>query len=217
MTIEATEAQVMTEREATQLTEKIRITAHNYADARQKLTEYVAQAKAGSAHIALGKASWQAYLSEVLGEEPMRLARDVRPEMARLLSDQDLSTRAIGTLLGVHKDTVRNDLKATGENSPVDKPRVSHGLDGKTRTHQPAIRNDPKPDEEEAEPAKPKRTPLPDQFFNATYDLGRNMDRLKKLIEDDRFPANKEKITLKHKSDLLRLADALSGVLQAMN
>ena len=41
MTIESTEQQVMTEREASQLTEKIRITAHNYADARQKLAQYV--------------------------------------------------------------------------------------------------------------------------------------------------------------------------------
>lgn len=149
MTIEATEQQVMTEREASQLTEKIRITAHNYADARQKLAQYVAQAKAGSAHVVLGFDSWQAYLAATLGDEPMRLARDERPDMVRMLTEEGMSTRATAAVLGIDPKTARNDLQSTGDNSPVDKPRTSHGLDGKTRTHQPVVRNDPKPDEEQ--------------------------------------------------------------------
>lgn len=214
--------QTMSERDATQLTEKIRITAHNYADARQKLQAYVAEAKAGNAHLALGYASWTAYLSEVLGEEPMRLARGERQEMVQMLSAEGMSTRAIAPIVGADHVTVSRDLgrvanatpapalsdepgpivKLTGANSAA----TVTGLDGKSYT-----RPEPEP------MAAPKRPPLPDQFFNTIYDLTRNMDRLKKLTEDDRYPANKEKVALKHESDLQRLAATLAEVLQTMN
>lgn len=169
MTIEATEQQVMTEREASQLTEKIRITAHNYADARQKLAQYVAQAKAGNAHLALGYASWTAYLSEVLGEEPMRLARGERQEMVQMLSAEGMSSRAIAPIVGTTDRTVRHDL-AGGKNFPPDSAEVlststdphgdehradttvalkaTVGMDGKTY-QRPVVRNDPKPDDEQ--------------------------------------------------------------------
>src|SRR5699024_1751755 len=77
----ATTDYVMSESDARRLTEKIRITAHTYAEAREKLIGYVEEAKQGSAHLALGYASWTAYLSEVLGEEPMRLAADEKREV----------------------------------------------------------------------------------------------------------------------------------------
>lgn len=200
--------QHMSERDATQLTEKIRITAHNYADARQKLQGYVAEAKAGNAHLALGYASWTAYLADVLGEEPMRLARGERQEMVQMLSAEGMSTRAIAPIVGASQKTVARDV-ATESFDSVEPPSVT-GVNGKTYT-----RPDPQP--EPAAPQTPKRPPLPEQFFNTIYDLTRNLDRLKKLTEDDRYPANKEKVALKHESDLQRLAATLAEVLQTMN
>lgn len=206
--------QCMTEREATQLTEKIRLTAHNYADARSKLQRYVAQAKEGNAHLALGYASWTAYLSEVLGEEPMRLARGERQEMVQMLSAEGMSTRAIAPIVGVHHDTVASDIKAASVGFPTDQmPRPVESMDGITRTFQPR----PEPTAELAEPPKPKRPPLPEQFFNATYDLGKNVERLKRLIEDDRFPQNREKVAAKHRNDLQRTADVLADILRSIN
>lgn len=198
----------LTEPQARKLTEKIRITAHNYADARQKLQQYVAEAKAGNAHLALGYASWTAYLSEVLGEEPMRLARGERQEMVQMLSAEGMSTRAIAPIVGASFKTVARDIEPSVSND-TDGPRTVESMDGITRTFQPRTEPQPEP--------MPKRAPLPEQFFNTIYDLTRNIDRLKKLTEDDRYPANKEKVALKHESDLLRLAATLAEVLQTMN
>lgn len=218
--------QWMSERDATQLTEKIRITAHNYADARQKLQQYVAEAKAGNAHLALGYASWTAYLSEVLGEEPMRLARGERQEMVQMLSAEGMSTRAIAPIVGVHHDTVASDIRTVG--NPTVEAEPITGVNGKTygRSLDEQIERRP-PNREAVDDLKaemvatleprPKRPPLPEQFFNTIYDLTRNLDRLKKLTEDDRYPANKEKVALKHESDLQRLAATLAEVLQTMN
>lgn len=103
---------VMDEAAARRLTEKIRITAHTYAEARDKLIGYVEEAKNGNAHIALGYASWTGYLSEVLGEEPMRLARDERREVVALLSAEGMSTRDIAPIVGVSHDTVHKDIQA---------------------------------------------------------------------------------------------------------
>lgn len=66
---------------------------------------------------------------------------------------------------------------------------------------------------EPKEPQKPRRNPLPDQFFKAIYDLQKNIERVERLIEDDRFQQNKEQIALRHKSDLLRSAELLEELL----
>lgn len=206
--------QCMTEREATQLTEKIRLTAHNYADARSKLQRYVAQAKEGNAHLALGYASWTAYLSEVLGEEPMRLARGERQEMVQMLSAEGMSTRAIAPIVGASHMQVARDIHPSVTNVTDQKePRPVESMDGIIRTFQPR----PEPTAEPTEPPRPKRPPLPEQFFNATYDLGKNVERLKRLIEDDRFPQNREKVAAKHRNDLQRTADVLAGILRSIN
>lgn len=136
----------MNEGDARRLTERIRITAHNYAEAKAQLIALVQEAKEGRAHEALGYASWQAYLSDTLGDEPMRLARDERREMVQVLTAEGMSTRAIAPIVGVHHDTVYRDQKSSVGNQTVAAPRVSHGLDGKTRTHNP--RTDTKDNEE---------------------------------------------------------------------
>ena len=228
------EKQVMSEREARRVTERIRIVAHNYTEAKAKLIELVQQAKDGSAHEALGYPSWTAYLAETLGDEPMRLARDERQEMVKVLSAEGMSTRAIAPIVGASHMTVQNDrdsgvknftpapksdaeLLAGAEWSPEaveDEPRFTDepgrvqpvtgtitGMDGKTYT-----RPQPK------EPAD-RRPPLPEQIFNAVYDLGKVVDRLERLVEDDRFNRIKEEVASKHESDLNRNVDALHGII----
>lgn len=108
----AVEQYVMTEAEAHQVTEDIRHNAKSFTEYRARMMQAVERAKAGSAHVALGYRSWTEYLSEVLGEEPMRLARAERQDMVRMLSDEGMSTRAIAPIVGVHHDTVAEDRKA---------------------------------------------------------------------------------------------------------
>ena len=124
---------VMDPTEALRLTERIRLTATTFVESRDKLMALVAEAKDGNAHIALGFASWTDYLSEVLGEEPLRLARDDRRELVSALAAEGMSTRAIAPIVGASHQTVANDLEAPVKNlTPA--PRSITGRDGKAYT-----------------------------------------------------------------------------------
>lgn len=115
--------------DARRLTERIRIAAANYTDAKAKVLALVDEAKAGQAHVALGYKSWTAYLSDVLSDEPLRLARDERRELVEHLADQGMSNRAIAPIVGVSHVTVQTDLDAGGQKSTT---RTTTGLDGST-------------------------------------------------------------------------------------
>lgn len=134
---------------ARRLTERIRLAATNYTDAKAKVLALVDEAKAGNAHLALGYKSWTAYLSDVLSDEPLRLARDDRAELSRDLADRGMSTRAIAPIVGADHVTVSRDIakstvaKATVDPSPT--TRTTEGRDGKTRTYASAGRFNPRP------------------------------------------------------------------------
>lgn len=192
----------LTEQEATRLTERIRLTAHNYSEARAKLQELVSEAKEGNAHLALGYASWTAYLSEVLGEEPMRLARSERQEMVQLLSSEGMSTRAIAPIVGAHHDTVASDLKSAPVGNPT--PTPVQGMDGKAYT---------KP---ESQPAAPKRRPITDQSSEAGWELAKTVEKLERIITDDRFPANREQVSNNLKQHLINSIQTLETLLNTL-
>ncbi len=81
---------------------------------------------------ALGYDSWQAY---VVGEYggPLRLGRPERQQAVAEMRAEGMSTRAIGSALGVDHRTVGHDLEG-GEYSP---PAPVTGLDGRTYTIRP--------------------------------------------------------------------------------
>lgn len=121
----STIAPTLTRDEARELTDQI-ITA------LQKLVPLVKQAYAGRADKALGYASWHEYCASELGG--LRLPLADRPAAVAKLREAGMSTRAIGSAIGVDAKTVRNDLdaiaEATGEKSPVGTVR---SLDGRER------------------------------------------------------------------------------------
>lgn len=147
---------------ARRLTERIRLIAQNVADNVTKLRELVQEAKDSEVHRALGFSSWTAYIQDVFGDEPLRLARDVRRELVAELSAQGMSTRAIAPILGVDHKTVHNDIVRTVESStvtevlPVDSttgevlpaPRTVTGLDGREITIPPKKEREPDPSKE---------------------------------------------------------------------
>ena len=207
----------MTEDDARRLTERIRLTAHTFAESRTKLIELVEEAKAGNAHAALGYASWTAYLSDVLGDEPLRLARDDRREMVAILSSEGMSTRAIAPIVGVSQATVAREVRAPESNdSPVT------GMDGKTYAPKPdVIRVDTNTGEvldaaTVSAPRNPPRRALTDQFFDAVYDLTKIAERIARLGEDDRFSQNADKVAAKHRNDLVQARDAVQGVINRL-
>lgn len=67
-------------------------------------------------------------------------------------------------------------------------------------------------------PAKRKnpRPSLPDSFWRATYDLKKRAESVTRLAADDRFKKNKDQIADVNLSDLIRVRDALNGVIQQL-
>lgn len=134
---------------ARRLTERIRLAATNFTEAKAKVLSLVDEAKAGNAHLALGYKSWTAYLSDVLSDEPLRLARDERAELSRELADRGMSTRAIAPIVGADHVTVSRDLAkptvADATVAPAPTTRTTEGRDGKTRTYASAGRINPRP------------------------------------------------------------------------
>lgn len=196
--------QQMTEREAHRLTEDIRITARNLMDAKERLLDLVRRAKECDVHVFLGYASWQAYLADTLGDEPMRLARDDRRDMVRILTDEGMSTRAIAPIVGTSHVTVSNDLGATVKNFTAAEPRASHGLDGKTRVHQP--RPEPASDHEPVEPSNP-----PERDVKKELDIINDIRLYLKAIGSSRQIAN---LTPKGKQHIIDAATELINQLQ---
>lgn len=129
---------------ARRLTERIRLTAQTFAESRDRLMELVGEAKAGNAHLALGYDSWTAYLADVLGEEPLRLARDDRRELVGALSAEGMSTRAIAPIVGVNHSTVVRDLP-TGANAPVGRVMSRDGRERPSRAQPRQIEAAPEP------------------------------------------------------------------------
>lgn len=214
---------------ARRLTERIRITAHNARDNLTKLRDLVDEAQHGQAHLALGYASWTAYLSDVLGDEPLRLARDQRQELVGYLAGEGMSTRAIAPIVGVSQKTVVKDAQVIPQVSPAPAPKVNTttgevsddfepeptplvppakvtGLDGKQYT-----RPVPAP-----EPKAPPRRALTAQFFDATYDLGKAIERVARLADDDRLPQNADQVAARHRNDLIRYRDLLQEVIDQL-
>lgn len=195
----------MSEQEAQKLTERIRLTAHNYTEARAKLQDLVAEAKEGNAHLALGYASWTAYLSEVLGEEPMRLARSERQEMVQLLSSEGMSTRAIAPIVGASQMQVVRDIATETKVSVA--PIV--GVNGKTYAR-------PEPQPEPVAAPAPKRRPLTDQSSEAGWELAKSVEKVERIITDDRFPANRAQVTNHLKQHLINSIQTLETLLNTL-
>jgi hypothetical protein len=192
--------------DARRLTERIRLIAGNVADNVEKLRDLVEQARVGEAHAALGYASWTAYLLDVFGDEPLRLAGDVRRELSAELAEQGMSTRAIGGVLGVSDITVRRDIAATATYDAVDPAtaevdealREIVGLNGKNYT---------------TPVQKQNRRALPDVAKDAGWDIRKAAERLDRIRDDDRYSRNKEEVAALLRSHLLFTIETCQGLL----
>lgn len=63
---------------------------------------------------------------------------------------------------------------------------------------------------------KQRKHPLPDSFWRATFDLKKRAESVVRLAADDRFKKNKDQIADVNLSDLIRVRDALTGVIQQL-
>lgn len=89
----------------------------------------------GRVWIALGYSSWTEYCDRELGSNNLHVPREVRQEVVLSMRARGMSTRSIGSALGVSRETVRKDVATSGDNklSPVT------GTDGKTYPRQESL------------------------------------------------------------------------------
>ena len=148
---------------ATRLDTRIRLMAGTVRDNLIKLGELVDEAKTGQIHVALGFASWTAYLADALGGQ-LDLDTGSRRAVVELLAGEGMSQRAIATAVGVSQKTVDRDLDHV---SHGDSREPVTGLDGKcyfprlTRELDPPPEPDPEPEPE-----------ADDEFINAVLEYG---------------------------------------------
>ncbi len=203
----------MTEDAARRLTERIRIAATNYTEAKAKVLALVDEAKSGSAHVALGYKSWTAYLSDVLSDEPLRLARDERRELVTRLAGEGMSTRAIAPIVGVSHQAVANDIEAstvkklTVDERPAAVVRTTTGLDGRERTSVTAGQVKP----------QPRRRALNDAARDAGWELTKAVERVERIATDDRFAANKTEVATHLRSHLNNALEVCHDLLERIN
>ncbi|HET6915312.1 MAG TPA: helix-turn-helix domain-containing protein [Acidimicrobiales bacterium] len=92
---------------------------------RQSLTtswDLLVEAYQRRAWAALGYESWDAYTDAELGETRLRLPREQRREVVASMTEAGMSTRAIGSALGVDPMTVSRDRSAGVAKATPDEP-----------------------------------------------------------------------------------------------
>ncbi len=174
-------------------------------DTRESLLEVVVEAKASDDHLAFGYASWPAYVAGEFAAMLADLNRDDRRLAALALAETGMSSRAIAPLVGVSDRQVRTDVQVGGHFPPDDDATVPHrgtpavtGLDGK-RYERPATRT-------------PRRSSLPDAAWKAFYELQKAIDRVERIVSDERFAQHREAVQRQHAADLARMNKTLWAV-----
>lgn len=224
---------VMGADEAQKITERIRLTLDTASRSLDRLAALVTDAYQRRADLALGYGSWQEYADAEFAEQTRDLSAPIRRELVGYLSASGMSTRAIAPAVGVSPRQAAYDKASgvqslhtsepdpttlatvnmtTGEivepapaaSTPPPTPKPVTGLDGKTYTR-------PEP-----RAARPTRRPLPDVFADALHELDKRADALAALIDDDRFPANRDTIRLRCLAQANKTARTLAGVQAAL-
>ena len=123
---------VLTDSDAEDFDARFQVALGTYAEARQELIDCVEFVRNTDIAERMGFKSRGDYIAAGVAGLNVKWAVEDRRSLVELMAPT-MSTRQVGNALGVHKDTVRGDMKATGENSPVE--RKVESSDGKTRTY----------------------------------------------------------------------------------
>jgi hypothetical protein len=167
--------------------DRIKLLLTSITEQANKLQAILDEARTNEDHLALGYASWTAYIAGEYAGLLAELTRANRREVVGSLTSAGMPTRAIAEIVDVDHSTVVRDQKQVVHPAPP--AREDHvdrhvtGMDGKSY----AV-----PSKPVVEPSKPRRGSLPDSYWNALYDLDKAARRLARLHADDRFMANRK-------------------------
>jgi hypothetical protein len=167
--------------DASRRRDAIKLLLGSIAETTEKLADLIEAARDGEDHVVLGFASWTAYVAAEFSGLLTGLGTAERRVAVHALSVSGMPTRAIAEVAGVDHSTVVRDQKQVVQDAPPADRKVA-GRDGKTYT---AVQPERKP---------PRRSPLPDSYRRATWELRKSIERLEKLHADDRFQANRKEL-----------------------
>jgi len=113
--------------DAQRLDQRIRLMANSIGESLSKLYGLIEEAKAGQIHMALGYASWTAYIAEACRIN-VRIDRDQRREIVGWLSGQGMAQRSIAEVIGASVATVNADLQGVQNRTPDEPAEVEDHL-----------------------------------------------------------------------------------------
>lgn len=169
---------VLTKMEALQLVEELRQLATTYAKTKAAIREKLDYARSTNAWEQIeGCNSYGDFIAHTFSGIPIKWDRDDRRELAEDMAfheDGGMSTRQIGTALGVDKRTVGRDL--SGAFAP-DEPRKVQSSDGITRTY----RTKPKDEWPVVPPAEPEEREMTATLAHRTpFEVGQKLEYRKR-------------------------------------
>jgi DNA-binding transcriptional regulator YhcF (GntR family) len=194
--------------EARKLTTQIKKDLTAGADSAEKMNksleeaaDLMAEAYGKKVWISLDHESWEAYVGAELGEVRVRLERGMRQSLVYRMAQKELSTRAVGAILGVDQKTVSNDLRQM--------QRDGYTLPDKVQTRKGTTAK-------KAAPRKAKVKPIADRFTAAIEKLDGPVGDLVALTVEDGFEAAAGEVAKRHRADVARMIDSLRGVQERM-
>ncbi len=201
---------------------RLRFAAREFDRKWELLESAITDAKTHAIHTALGFKSWPDYIADVASREMPNVSRSVeqRRQVVALLAGEGMSQRAIADAVGVSHPTVIRDraaIEAEAEQVVHDvppEPATVTGRDGKSYPAKPTP-SDPKP---------PRREAITDAFRRLTRNAGSLERAIGRLVADDRLRRNRQSLGGQpspsgsggHLDDLIRLRDALDGLIEQM-
>ncbi len=134
-------------------------------------------------------------------EAQVRPLAKLLPQPEATQQERDIAEREV---LAAWNETVR-----TAPLDPAGQPKVTaKHVEATVERHTEAP-----PANEQVADRKPARRPITDAFLDASLDAVKAVERLERLVRDDRYPRNAEQVARMCRGDLLRAADLLAAVL----
>lgn len=212
---------IFTPTESERHTERTRLVATNYMEAREKLAELIAEGRRRQVWVGMKMRSLEEWLSATFSDTPlMRLSRDERKVIVADLAEQGMSSTAIAPVVGATDRTVRRDIES--RTNVRDEPRVVKSIDGVERTFQPRPAPEPVTVDHDTgeitqpEPRKRPRRPIHETARTAAMNLREAADRLGIEVHDDRFPAIAEELAPQLRNQLAYVIETCQGYLDEL-
>lgn len=198
--------------------ERIRLRLDAIADNFTAVMPMIREAIEKRDDIALGYRSISEYVADRFGGALHNLPVGMRREAVGELTEAGMSTRAIAPVVGVDNATVHRDLNrgvapATPEPASEVEPRFNGAPAPKPAPPKPITGIDGK---NYPKSSAPRRPPLKPDAERSGSELLRSVERIQRVMDDDRFPANREQVAAALRGPLSHAIKALSGLLDGL-